>query len=109
MLLSNYVYILTVFLDCHDGRAETYTGTVSYTEYGTPCVRWDSIPVEFIYDNYTFPDGNLSASADYCRNPDQDIHGLWCYIDNNGTYDYCGVPLCLTGKPFLITLMQNLT
>ena len=109
MLLSNYVYILTVFLDCQEGRAETYTGTRNYTKNGDSCVRWDSIPVKFSYNNDTFPDGDLSASADYCRNPDQDPGGLWCYVDSNENWFYCKVPLCLTGKQFLVTLMHNLT
>lgn len=31
----------------------------------------------------------------YCRNPDKDKHGLWCYTNNSAIpWDYCSVKPC---------------
>ena len=30
----------------------------------------------------------------YCRNPDGDENGPWCYTVGNKRWDYCDVPEC---------------
>ena len=42
-----------------------------------------------------FPDGSIDAAMNYCRNPDSDAGGPWCYTTDPGTrYDFCDVPFC---------------
>ena len=36
----------------------------------------------------------------YCRNPDNDPNGPWCYTtDRNKRYDYCDIPTCKKQPP----------
>ena len=39
-----------------------------------------------------FPDESIDAASNYCRNPDSDPDGLWCYTLTG--WDYCHVPQC---------------
>lgn len=43
----------------------------------------------------THPDANLTEN--YCRNPDGDQHGPWCYTTDPKTeFDYCAIKQCGT-------------
>ena len=42
-----------------------------------------------------FPDGSLENAANYCRSPDNDSDGPWCYVnDDNDDWEHCDVPPC---------------
>ena len=65
-----------------------YSGTAHTTIGGLTCQAW---PVQD--SEYDRLGGN-----NYCRNPDGDSGGVWCYTtDHDKGYDYCSVPLCGTG------------
>lgn len=52
----------------------------------------------------THPDANLTEN--YCRNPDGDLHGPWCYTtDPKIEFDYCAIKQC--GKTIFIGLPVN--
>jgi len=77
-----------------------YMGTQSTTMYGHTCQAWasdtphDPLPAAKVDSNY--PDGSREAASNYCRNPDSDPGGLWCYTTDPSTiWDYCDIPLCL--------------
>lgn len=37
----------------------------------------------------------LALEENYCRNPDNDENGPWCYTTDPGTrFDYCNIPEC---------------
>lgn len=41
----------------------------------------------------THPEANLTEN--YCRNPDGDQHGPWCYTTDPKTeFDYCAIKQC---------------
>ena len=43
----------------------------------------------------TFPDGSVSKAQNFCRNPDNDEGGPWCYTTNpEFSWEYCGIPEC---------------
>ena len=67
-----------------------YRGSISKTKGGIPCQRWSSqIPHKHKEDPYSKQDAN------YCRNPDNEPFGPWCYTtDPYIRWDYCDVPLC---------------
>lgn len=51
----------------------------------------------------THPDANLTEN--YCRNPDGDQHGPWCYTTDPKTeFDYCAIKQCGKDSPPPITL-----
>ncbi|CBY39572.1 unnamed protein product [Oikopleura dioica] len=67
-----------------------YHGTLSTSASGRKCQKWnvqqphhhDKTPEEF-------PDKNL-GDHNYCRNPDDDINGAWCFTeDPNLRWEYC--------------------
>jgi len=84
--------------DCNptpDGRQ--YLGRKTVTENGRPCQAWsDQSPHshDFTTDSM-YPDGSRSAASNYCRNPDANWTGLWCYTtDPNVRWESCNVSAC---------------
>ncbi len=77
-----------------------YMGTLAVAN-GTTCQRWDSQTPHSHQNNnnVNFPDANLTDAANYCRNPDNEEGGLWCYtINPQIRWSYCEVKFCPTGK-----------
>jgi len=74
----------------------TYKGKRSQTVSGHICHRWDAnIPYSHTFTAEDFPDESLSDANNYCRNPDQDADGPWCYtIDPSIGRETCGIQLC---------------
>jgi hypothetical protein len=71
-----------------------YTGTLSETRTGDACVTWLDLNYSYIY--YDAPTETVTAAANYCRNPDSDPNGPWCYfsIAAQDYYEYCDIPFC---------------
>ena len=86
--------------DCKETQLGVeYTGTLSTTVNGKTCQAWasdtphDPNSASKIDSNY--PDGSREAASNYCRNPDSDSRGLWCYTTDPDTrWENCDVPLC---------------
>ena len=42
-----------------------------------------------------FPDGSMAAAENFCRNPDREAGGPWCYTtDPDVRWEYCPVQSC---------------
>ena len=65
-----------------------YTGTVSVTVSGRTCQRWD------VKEPHKHPKEPLPHN--YCRNPDNEPKGVWCYTTDPGKrWEYCSqIPGC---------------
>ncbi|XP_076815276.1 uncharacterized protein LOC143461288 [Clavelina lepadiformis] len=88
--------------DCVEGPSSWYRGTRAYTASGIPCQRWD---VKYPHQPKYLPEG---GRHNYCRNPDNDVHGLWCYTtDPDRRWEYCDVPKCPDDSLLLWTNLQN--
>ena len=77
-----------------------YRGEHVFTASGRLCQRWDrQYPHSHSHtDASLFPDRGLSDASNYCRNPDDDPNGPWCYTtDPDETRETCNIPLC-SGK-----------
>ncbi|XP_063299407.1 plasminogen [Pelobates fuscus] len=92
--------------DCISGKGEDYRGTISTTIKGHTCQAWSShSPHEHSsITPTTHPQSGLDKN--YCRNPDGDVNGPWCFITTPGPlkWDYCDIPRCASseiecGKP----------
>ncbi|KAI8486236.1 hypothetical protein Bbelb_359520 [Branchiostoma belcheri] len=80
-------------LSCQYEDGASYRGTVSVTNTGKTCQRWDSqTPHEHIKTPAAYPSAGLERN--YCRNPDGEL-GVWCFTtDPNSRWELCDVPSC---------------
>ncbi|XP_038623659.1 plasminogen-like isoform X2 [Tachyglossus aculeatus] len=80
--------------ECKIGNGESYRGTVSKTKAGVTCQKWTALsPHVPKYSPTLYPYKGLEEN--YCRNPDLDSQGPWCYTtDPEKRYDYCDIPEC---------------
>ncbi|XP_030231481.1 hepatocyte growth factor-like protein [Gadus morhua] len=84
--------------DCYHENGKNYKGMVRKTRKGITCQNWNvNTPHQTKINPSTHPDGNLTEN--YCRNPDGDRHGPWCYTTDSKTeFDYCAIKQCAGGK-----------
>ncbi|XP_007484920.1 plasminogen isoform X2 [Monodelphis domestica] len=80
--------------ECKSGNGRSYRGTWSKTKSGITCQKWgDNSPHVPNYSPNLYPNEGLEKN--YCRNPDNDPKGPWCYTTDPDTrYEYCDVPEC---------------
>uniref|UniRef100_A0A1I8IVL5 Kringle domain-containing protein n=1 Tax=Macrostomum lignano TaxID=282301 RepID=A0A1I8IVL5_9PLAT len=75
----------------------TYAGRRSTTGNGRTCQRWDSQhphPHPY-YLPQMFNSLTISQAENYCRNPNNDTNGPWCFTtDPNIRFEYCNISLC---------------
>uniref|UniRef100_A0A663MT17 Plasminogen n=1 Tax=Athene cunicularia TaxID=194338 RepID=A0A663MT17_ATHCN len=90
ILYEKKIYLL----QCKRGIGKDYRGMEAKTRRGIPCQKWsEKTPHN---PNYT-PEKHPNAGLDenYCRNPDGDESGPWCYTTDPATrFDYCNIPEC---------------
>ncbi|XP_009703613.1 PREDICTED: plasminogen-like [Cariama cristata] len=90
VLYEKKIYLL----QCRRGIGKDYRGMEAKTRRGIPCQKWaERKPHK---PNYT-PEKHPNAGLDenYCRNPDGDESGPWCYTTDPATrFDYCNIPEC---------------
>mmetsp|Transcript_12632 Transcript_12632/g.24040 ORF Transcript_12632/g.24040 Transcript_12632/m.24040 type:complete len:1810 (+) Transcript_12632:137-5566(+) len=82
-----------------------YRGDTSLTESNYVCQRWDTqSPHKHPHQPENQADTSYLAE-NYCRNPDNDPSGPWCYTnDPQVRFGYCSVPTCgafVTKRPTL--------
>ena len=66
-----------------------YKGSISITQSGHTCRSWSST-------SYV---ATIGHDHNYCRSPDNDLFGAWCYTTNqNMKWDYCAFPTSLSGN-----------
>ena len=84
---------LTIFiLACNQfGHVPSnYAGTISIAKSGKTCQKWTS---QHPHEHERTPDGYPGeglGNHNYCRNPDNEPEGSWCYTtDPNSRWEYC--------------------
>uniref|UniRef100_A0A8C3DNU8 Uncharacterized protein n=1 Tax=Corvus moneduloides TaxID=1196302 RepID=A0A8C3DNU8_CORMO len=79
-------------MECKRGIGTDYRGTEAKTQRGIPCQKWaEKIPHKPNYTPEKHPNAGLEEN--YCRNPDGDESGPWCYTTDPATrFDYCAIP-----------------
>ncbi|XP_042306539.1 plasminogen [Sceloporus undulatus] len=81
--------------DCRNGKGEDYRGKIASTISGKTCQEWH-LQTPHSHDSFT-PQSHPRAGLEknYCRNPDGDINGPWCYTtDPKTAWEYCDVSQC---------------
>ncbi|KAM9839999.1 plasminogen [Aulostomus maculatus] len=81
-------------LECVNGIGTDYRGTKAKTKSGKLCQRWEAkVPHRPNITPQTHPRADLESN--FCRNPDADSGGPWCYTtDGNTRWEHCNVPSC---------------
>ncbi|KAM4723218.1 prothrombin [Rhinophrynus dorsalis] len=78
---------------CEPDLGMGYEGNLAVTISGLPCLPWNSPKVQEYNRKDFIPEVKLKEN--YCRNPDQDGEGVWCYVSHpNKTYEYCPLTYC---------------
>ncbi|CAH1248776.1 LPA [Branchiostoma lanceolatum] len=89
----NELYLYPITTHCQVGDGASYRGTVSVTDTGITCQRWDS---QTPHGHDMTPADYVSSGLEknYCRNPDGEA-GVWCYtMDPSTRWTYCKVAVC---------------
>ncbi|XP_044747141.1 uncharacterized protein LOC123308512 [Coccinella septempunctata] len=75
-----------------------YLGYTSKTESLVRCQAWNSNLPHRVMDGVSdddFPEGSREKAKNYCRNPNRDPKGPWCYsLNEDLVNETCAVPLC---------------
>ncbi|CAG0886684.1 unnamed protein product [Darwinula stevensoni] len=74
-----------------------YAGKTNMTRDGKKCQPWLSQTPNkhsMIFSLSYFPDDGMDSRHNYCRNPDIDGNGPWCYTEEDIGRQYCDIPFC---------------
>ncbi|XP_071172918.1 uncharacterized protein [Mytilus edulis] len=71
-------------------KGVNYGGNISKTRSGRTCQAWGvQTPQKHKFSK------KLVDQKNYCRNPDNEPHGPWCYTtDAKKRWEYCAIPYC---------------
>nr|XP_025962414.1 hepatocyte growth factor-like protein [Dromaius novaehollandiae] len=78
--------------ECIAAEGASYRGTRAVTEKGIPCQHWQATTP---HDHRFLPSPRNGLEENYCRNPDRDKRGPWCYtMDPDVRHQSCGIKKC---------------
>ena len=84
-----------------DSIGDTFIGPVTLDVDGITCVQWKDLEVQNELTKLgvtasDFQDHTLEEAQNYCRNPNVDPKGPWCYVRQEGrlTKKTCSVLHC---------------
>ncbi|XP_047430667.1 hepatocyte growth factor a isoform X2 [Mugil cephalus] len=80
-------------IECYEDKGEMYRGSLSITRSGIPCADWSHhINSGDSHSTVSY----VGLEKNFCRNPDRDKHGPWCYTNPNNrlSWDYCKLKHC---------------
>ena len=80
--------------ECYSGKAQDYRGVVNYAVDDCKiytCQKWtEQTPNEHSRTPDNYPDAGL-GDHNYCRNPDGESGGAWCYTVDGPRWAYCNI------------------
>lgn len=79
---------------CIPERGRYYQGRQAVTAHGSPCLAWASSQAKALSKDQDFNPA-VSLVENFCRNPDGDEEGAWCYVSEEpGGFEYCDLDYC---------------
>ena len=81
-------------LEEDDPMGINYRGTRNVSSRQVPCQNWDDLGEWNKFHPSHYPNADLTGN--YCRNPDNDKMGPWCFIAirPNRKFQYCKIRTC---------------
>ncbi|XP_007998145.1 zinc finger protein 408 isoform X3 [Chlorocebus sabaeus] len=80
--------------ECVPDRGRQYQGRLAVTTHGLPCLAWASAQAKALSKHQDF-DSAVQLVENFCRNPDGDEEGVWCYVAGKpGDFEYCDLNYC---------------
>uniref|UniRef100_A0A5F7ZYG3 Prothrombin n=1 Tax=Macaca mulatta TaxID=9544 RepID=A0A5F7ZYG3_MACMU len=80
--------------ECVPDRGRQYQGHLAVTTHGLPCLAWASAQAKALSKHQDF-DSAVQLVENFCRNPDGDEEGVWCYVAGKpGDFEYCDLNYC---------------
>ena len=79
--------------ECYtEATGRDYRGRVAVTKTGKTCQKWTTqAPHKHTRTPEGYPLGGL-GDHNYCRNPDSEPNGAWCYTENPAKrWEYCDI------------------
>ena len=90
--------------DCYEEN-EQYHGRLSITENFVPCLAWSS---QYVHNEIKSNDP-LLGDHNYCRNPDRDPKGPWCFSSDTFLKTYCNIQNCgIRGVIFVANSLKKI-
>ena len=84
-------------LNKHGFLSTGYQGSISITVSGLKCKNWSDTPYA----------RTMSENKNYCRSPDNDPVGAWCYATNQDIrWDYCSFHETLSGNVYFTVFVN---
>ncbi|XP_075404469.1 prothrombin [Tenrec ecaudatus] len=79
---------------CVPDRGQQYEGHLAVTTLGSKCLAWGSSQAKDLSKDQDFNKA-VSLVENFCRNPDGDEEGVWCYVAGQpGDFEYCDLNYC---------------
>ena len=76
----------------YDRMGLNYQGNLDHTMYGHTCDLWVR---KTRYSEHLFPDEIVDHAFNYCRNPNKEKGGPWCYkTGSKNIREYCMIHIC---------------
>ena len=90
-------------LDENDPMGLEYRGTRNVSSRQVPCQSWDDLGEWNKFHPSHYPNADLTGN--YCRNPDQDKMGPWCFISirPERKFQYCKIRTCKSHSRLTLT------
>ncbi|KAG8142602.1 hypothetical protein E2320_005810 [Naja naja] len=84
-------------------------GNLAQTRFGLTCSMWDKNIQDLRRHLPIYKDLDISkVKKNYCRNPDDDAHGPWCYTSNpKMPWDYCRISRCDNDPVSMMSSLDN--
>ncbi|KAM5248411.1 prothrombin [Ctenodactylus gundi] len=79
---------------CIADRGQQYQGHLAVTSQGSPCLPWTSEQARSLHNDTDFSP-EVQLEENFCRNPNKDEEGAWCFVDGEpGAFQYCDLNYC---------------
>ncbi|CAF1548379.1 unnamed protein product [Rotaria magnacalcarata] len=85
-----------------------YHGKHSLTKFDQECLPWNDLQtmyVDIINEPNFYSDPSIKAAKNYCRNPNMNVDGPWCFVESENiiTMEHCNVCQSLASRSTLPT------